>query len=297
MAWHRELRLYSLSVYAQWCVMRAARQAGATVLLDGQGGDEVFRGYAKCRYGYWASLLRSRSFDTVLQEVGSTLRHGDRYVFDIRSGYRYLPRQLRRLLKVDSMLQGALRGDWDRALATEDTPATRWWRNALDGHARPSPGTPMQWAQVDDIVLDTLPALLRMEDRSSMAFSLEARVPLLDHKVVEFGISLPDRLKFQRGFSKFAVRKAMDRVMPDKLRLRTTKLGFASPDRVWLANDLRGPVTELLNGPSRSVKYLDPAALRRWYGSEQANKANTDSYLGLFRVLSLEMWMRAFNLN
>ena len=108
---------------------------------------------------------------------------------------------------------------------------------------------------------------------------------------------VPYRLKFQRGFSKFAVRKAMDRVMPDKLRLRTTKLGFASPDRVWLATDLRGPVTELLNGPMRSAKYVDPAALRRWYGSEQAKKANTDSYLGLFRVLSLEMWMRAFNLN
>jgi asparagine synthase (glutamine-hydrolysing) len=297
MAWHQDMPFYSLSFYSQWCVMRAARQAGVKVLLDGQGGDEVFGGYAKFRYAYWASLLRSRSFDTMLQEVGSTLRHGDRYVFDIRSGYRYLPRRLRRLLKVDSMLQGALRADWDRALATEDTPATRWWRNALDGHARPSPGTPMQWAQVDDIVLDTLPALLRMEDRSSMAFSLEARVPLLDHKVVEFGISLPDRLKFQRGFSKFAVRKAMDRVMPDKLRLRTTKLGFASPDRVWLANDLRGPVTELLNGAMRSAKYVDPAALRRWYGSEQAKKANTDSYLGLFRVLSLEMWMRAFNLN
>src|SRR2546426_973748 len=293
MAWHQDMPFPSLSYYAQWCVMRAAREAGVKVLLDGQGGDEVFGGYAKFRYAYLASLLRSGHLVRLAREMAATLAQGDLYVLDLRRGYRYLPKQLRRLFGVDALLQGALRADWDRAISAESTPATRWWRYAASAGAGESAATLMQRIQVDDIFIDTLPALLRMEDRSSMAFSLEARVPLLDHKVVEFGISLPDRLKFQRGFSKFAVRKAMDRVMPDKLRLRTTKLGFASPDRVWLANDLRGPVTELLNGPMRSAKYVDPAALRRWYGSEQAKKANTDSYLGLFRVLSLEMWMRA----
>jgi asparagine synthase (glutamine-hydrolysing) len=155
----------------------------------------------------------------------------------------------------------------------------------------------MQQIQVDDLLLDTLQGLLRMEDRSSMAFSIEARVPLLDHKLVEYGVSLPDHLKVQNGWSKFAVRQAMHGLLPESVRLRKTKLGFASPDRLWLMHDLRPQITEFFQDELRCQRYVDPAVLRRWYESPQAATANTESYLGLFRVLSLEMWMRAFNLN
>ena len=128
-----------------------------------------------------------------------------------------------------------------------------------------------------------------------MAFSLEARVPLLDHKLVEYGLSLPDHLKVNNGWSKFAIREAMRGLLPETVRLRKTKLGFASPDRRWLALDMRKHVTELIEDDLRCRNYINVKALRGWYNSEQAEKANADSYLGLFRVLSLEMWMRAFN--
>src|SRR3989475_13297499 len=95
----------------------------------------------------------------------------------------------------------------------------------------------MQRIQVDDIMMDTLPLLLRMEDRSSMAFSLEARVPLLDHRLVAYGISLPDHLKGHHGWSKYAIRETMRGVLPDAARQRTSKLGFAPPRRRWLADD------------------------------------------------------------
>ena len=92
----------------------------------------------------------------------------------------------------------------------ESTPATRWWRSALARGKSMGVRAPcMQRIQLDDIVIDTLPQLLRMEDRSSMAFSLEARVPLLDHRLVQFGVSLPDHLKVNRGWSKFALRHAI----------------------------------------------------------------------------------------
>ena len=164
--------------------------------------------------------------------------------------------------------------------------------------AATAPGcTLLQRIQVDDIAVDTLPQLLRMEDRSSMAFSLEARVPLLDHKVVELGLSLPDHLKVNQGWSKFAVRQAMAGLIPDSVRLRKTKLGFAAPDRAWLADDLRGHITELLASDLRCRRYVDVAALRRWYRVSGLENANTESFMGLFRILSLEMWMRAFSLS
>jgi asparagine synthase (glutamine-hydrolysing) len=155
----------------------------------------------------------------------------------------------------------------------------------------------MQRVQVDDIVVDTLPMLLRMEDRSSMAFSLEARVPLLDHRVVELGLSLPDHLKVQRGWSKYAMREAARPELPDLIRQRTTKLGFAAPDREWLGTELRPQLTALIHDQMRVERFVDVHALRRWYSSSQSYAAGTESYLGLFRVVALEMWMRAFGMS
>jgi len=297
MAWHEDMPFNGLSFYAQWRVMRAAKEAGVKVLLDGQGGDEVFGGYAKFRYAYLASLLRSGSIAKMVRELGATLGQGDRYVLDIRNGYRYLPKKVRNLLKVDSLLKGVLIAHLDQVVSAESTPATRWWRNTSGARNGDCPWTIMQRIQVDDLLLDTLPTLLRLEDRSSMAFSLEARVPLLDHKLVEYGVGLPDHLKVHNGWSKYAVRQAMRGLMPESVRLRKSKLGFAAPDHSWPSRELRSQVKELLADKLRCQKYVNPVLLRRWYNSEKASHANKESYLGLFRILSLEMWMRAFELS
>jgi asparagine synthase (glutamine-hydrolysing) len=155
----------------------------------------------------------------------------------------------------------------------------------------------MQSVQIEDILVDTLPLILRMEDRSSMAFSIEARVPLLDHKLVEFGLSLPDHQKIQGGFSKFAVREATRGLMPEGVRLRRTKLGFAGADRRWLNGELRPQVTELIEDRLRCDRFIDPKPLRRWYQSSGARTANSEAFGSLFRVMALEMWMRAFNVS
>ena len=300
-AWHQDMPFGELTYYAQWRVMQAAKEAGVKVLLDGQGGDEVFGGYAKFRYAYLASLLKSGRLPSLLKECSTMVLQGDPYVLDIRNGYRYLPRQLRRLLGVDGLLRRAVRSDWNRVVAGESTPATRWWRYASQQRLGDSHTSIMQRMQLDDIFVDTLPVLLRMEDRSSMAFSLEARVPLLDHHVVEYGVSLPDDLKIRNGWSKFAVRRAMQGVVPDVVRMRKTKLGFAVPGHRWLAHDLRPQVTALIEDGLRCQKYVDPKVVRRWYGGPGAAGAGAgataESYLGLFRVLSLEMWMRAFRIS
>jgi asparagine synthase (glutamine-hydrolysing) len=292
MAWHQDMPFGGLSYYAQWRVMRAAHEAGVKVLLDGQGGDEVFGGYAKFRYGYIASLGLTGRLPTLAREVIAMLKQGDNYVLDLRKGYRYLPPRLRGLLQVDSLLEKVVKSDWKRILSGDSNPATRRWF----GNSR-SELTIMQRMQLDDISTDTLPQLLRLEDRSSMAFSIEARVPLLDHRLVEYGISLPDSLKVRRGWSKYAVREALSGLMPEAVRTRTSKLGFAAPDRAWLSTDLRSHIDELLASDLRCRKYVDVDALRRWYSSSKAMRANTESYLGMFRILSLEMWMRAFKVS
>jgi asparagine synthase (glutamine-hydrolysing) len=295
MAWHQDMPFSGLAFYAQWRVMRAAQETGVKVLLDGQGGDEVFGGYAKFRYAYLASLLRQGQFGTAAREAWASVLQRDLYILDIRAGYRYLPGRLRALLGVDSLLQQILRADWDQAVGDESTPATRWWRHAAGARSGSSPLSVVQAVQIEDLLVDTLPLILRMEDRSSMAFSIEARVPLLDHKLVEFGLSLPDHQKIQNGFSKFAVRQATRGLMPEEVRLRRTKLGFAGADRRWLSGDLRPQITDLIEGDLRCARFVNPEPLRQWYRSPSAAGASTEAYGSLFRVLALEMWMRAFN--
>lgn len=297
MAWHQDMPFSGMSFYAQWRVMRAAKEVGIKVLLDGQGGDEVFGGYAKFRYAYLASLLRAGRVGTMAGEAWATVMQRDLYLLDIRRGYRYLPPRLRSILQVDSLLRGVLRADWGRAMSDESTPATRWWRHAAGKSATGSPLTVMQSVQIEDILVDTLPLILRMEDRSSMAFSIEARVPLLDHKLVEFGLSLPDHQKIQGGFSKFAVREATRGLIPEDVRLRRTKLGFAGADQRWLSGELRPQVTELIQDRLRCDRFIDPAPLRRWYQSSSKRSANAEAFGSLFRVMALEMWMRAFNVS
>jgi asparagine synthase (glutamine-hydrolysing) len=294
-AWHQDMPFGTLSFYAQWRVMRAARDAGVKVLIDGQGGDEVFGGYAKFRYAYLAFLLRSGRLGTLGRELRAMVRQGDRYVLDIRNGFRYLPAPIRQMLNVDAALKHTLRHDWKHGSGDESTPATRWWRSAL-GKADGFGCTLLQRIQLEDIVTDTLPQLLRMEDRSSMAFSLESRVPLLDHRLVQFGLSLPDHLKVYQGWSKFALRQATAGIIPDAVRWRQTKLGFAAPDRKWVSDDLRVQIDELLGARLRAERYVDTAELHRWYRTRGTHRFSTEAFLGIFRVLSLEMWMRAFAL-
>jgi asparagine synthase (glutamine-hydrolysing) len=289
LAWHQDMPFGALSFYVQWRVMRAASEAGVKVLLDGQGGDEVFGGYAKFRYAYVLSLLRSGQVATFSREIAGMLRHGDRYFLDLRNGFRYLPASLRRALKVDSILQEVVTGDWDAALADESTPATRWWRN-VGQNGNGSGWSVMQQIQVDDITVDTLPQLLRMEDRSSMAFSLEARVPC-STTGWSMRPALPDRLRDQ-GFSKFAVRQAMAGVLPETVD-SAPQTGVCRTGSRLAGRPAAWPDTELLSGELLSTIHRRPA---RAVGTcSRADRASA-ARIGLFGILSLEMWMRAFNL-
>src|SRR6185437_4774710 len=84
-----------------------------------------------------------------------------------------------------------------------------------------------------DALRRSLPELLRYEDRSSMAFSIESRVPFLDHPLVEFVLSLLTAYKIHAGWSKFVERRAGDDLVPSEIVWRRDKLGFATPQQTW----------------------------------------------------------------
>ena len=92
-----------------------------------------------------------------------------------------------------------------------------------------------------------LPSLLHYEDRNSMAFSIEARVPYLDVRVVEFIAALPLKQKIQNGVTKVSLRRAIKGLIPESIRCRMDKMGFVTPEEIWMKESLRPFILKILN--------------------------------------------------
>lgn len=220
------------SVLAQHALMGEVRRRGVKVVLDGQGADELLGGYAPyatvrilglARGGHPAAAARlARSLDRAPGLGG-------------RPRFASLLRAFAGEGAVDRLRTGRL-----ARLGVRPGPA-------LAGRLEPIPmrrgeGTELGRLLWRDLTVSSLPALLRYEDRNSMRFGVEARVPFLDHRLVEFVTGLPDRLKIGSGGSKLVLRRAMDGHLPDTVIRRQDKLGFASPESAWMrlaARDVR----------------------------------------------------------
>lgn len=186
----------SLSVFMQDAVMQESKRLGVPVLLDGQGGDEVFLGYPK--------YLQAQA----------------------------LP-PLRLLAKRAATAIGWLeRRELATELAASSPDEVEISRKHLLRYRRALSNS--REAQLLDITETNLPQLLRYEDRNSMRHSIETRLPFLDYRLVEFGLALPMRLKIDSGgVQKAVLRKAVQGLVPTTILERRDKIGFAAPDRVW----------------------------------------------------------------
>jgi asparagine synthase (glutamine-hydrolysing) len=123
-----------------------------------------------------------------------------------------------------------------------------------------------------------------------MAASLEARMPFLDHRLIEFASSLPDRLRVQRTRTKVVLRQAMDGVLPGFV-LHRSKVGFAMPIEVWLRRELKPLIGDaLLGADSLCGRLMDRALLRGYLEAHMSGRRSHDK--SLWMLLTLELWAR-----
>lgn len=142
-------------------------------------------------------------------------------------------------------------------------------------------------------VVQDLPALLHYEDRNSMAFSVEARVPFLDHRLAEWLACLPPEHKIRNGMTKVVMRDAMAGLLPEIVRQRTDKMGFVVPQDQWLRVTLRSRIEELLSSERMSARpYWRIAVLRDWY--RQYCQGQRSIGPAVWRWINLESWLRRF---
>lgn len=268
----------SSSVYAQWSIMRAAHENGLKVLLDGQGGDEVLAGYPRY-FGYRAaSLLQAGHPGAATAELRSQVAAGT------MSASGALRAALRAVVpsSADAALRSLGGARYGVALAGELTRAP----SLVQIHGER--GTALARKQWQDLTSESLPALLRYEDRNSMAFGIESRVPFLDYRIVEFALQLPDRLKVSGGWSKSVLRRAMAGRVPRSILERRDKMGFATPESTWLTAALPEARAMLLGGQVVQRGWVSAGEVGRLVGSPRTVGTN------LWRVLCLEAWLRRY---
>jgi asparagine synthase (glutamine-hydrolysing) len=274
--------LGGFSCVAQNLLMERARQMGVTVLLSGQGADEVFCGYRKYAAFQLQALMRAGRFAAAARLLAGFVRQ--RTVlsqFNVADARRYMPKWLTPSL--------------------EDVGGA-----ALDGAALLGPSlgnrADVRERQRIDIESLSIPALTHWEDRNSMAWSREVRNPFLDYRLVRLGARLPMPLKICGGWTKYVLRRAIADRLPPSITWRRDKRGFTTPEARMLRNELRRDVGELLSPAAEVVRrgLIDPRVARSRFatflGSASALRQSVASR-DIFQVLSLELWLRAYREN
>lgn len=202
--WHLDGPVLSSSYYAQWKVSKLARESGVTVLLVGQGADEMFAGYHQHFYRYCRYLLEKLQLGTLKKEINSYTLLKDENTSRI---WKIVVNELKLKYKALTGLQSFENDVLKQKYATADI---------------------YQLLQLD-FKHAMLPYYLRAEDRMAMAFSVETRHPFLDYRVVNHAFRLPINYKIKDGWQKAFLRQTFDCV-PEKLRFRKDKKGFSTPE-------------------------------------------------------------------
>lgn len=231
-------------LFPQYVVSELAAQS-VKVVLGGQGGDELFGGYARYLIGYLEQALKGAIFQTqeegrhivtlssiipnlpLLKRYGALMAHFWKDGLFENMDARYF-RLIDRSPDILSLLSADARQAFDKEKIFSDF-------QTIFNH----PDTASYINKMTHFDLKTLlPALLQVEDRVSMAVSLESRVPLLDTRIVDLVTSIPPPLKFKNGSTKSILKETVRNLIPHDVLERKDKMGFPVPLREWMSTDI-----------------------------------------------------------
>lgn len=273
----------SMSIYAQYRIFRRVQEAGVKVMLDGQGADELFAGYG----GYlqtklWRLLQNGRFLQALvlLKNIPRRSRSLPTAVLS-RMWNAVAPKALRRA-------SAAGPANWLNAGWFADRGAPL--RNVAAAFSLRHPLNEVLWESTSQSIL---PSLLRYEDRNSMAFSVESRVPFLTPALAEFTLRLPEHYLIRDdGLSKNVFRAAMRGIVPDKILDRRNKIGFETPGLAWARVFQRRLRNVLHSDLAKSLPFIRCDLLRE--SAERLVEGRSDNDWGLWRWLVLVRWAELY---
>ncbi|TQK63054.1 asparagine synthase (glutamine-hydrolysing) [Brevibacillus sp. AG162] len=282
-------------VFPQYMVSKLASQH-VKVVLGGQGGDEIFAGYARYMVAYLEESLKGAIEDTANRGEFVTTLSSIIPNLNLLSNYKPMLQhffkeglfgpQDQRYFRLIDRSEG-MKDVLDSDLFTESSSYS-----VFDDYQKifnRSNATSYLDKMLYFDVKASLPALLHVEDRTSMAVGLESRLPLLDYRLMELVATIPPVIKFQSGKSKNILKQAVKNHVPDEIINRKDKMGFPVPLNEWYQKDLNGFIKEIL---------LDPRTANRGYYNvteiEQILSKQTKFSRVMWGLLCLELWFREF---
>jgi asparagine synthase (glutamine-hydrolysing) len=291
LVWHFDEPFFDSSAIPTYMVSKLAREH-VKVVLSGDGGDELFAGYTRYvrdrkRSGF--ALLPRAVRKGLMQPLGRRLPHGApgrNYIHNV--AFDPLDRYIEDISIFTRLNKRALYTQEFRARLGEDAAASRF----RDYAARVNTGD-----AVDPLLyLDSktyLPGdILTKVDRMTMATSLEARVPLLDHKLIEFVTRIPASLKMKGLETKYIFKRAVREIVPAEI-LDRPKQGFGVPIQQWINQQLRERVHGTLTEARTEQRgYVEPAYVRLLL--DEHERGRRDHSAELWTLFMLELWHRNF---
>lgn len=275
--YHADVPLAGSSPISQYFVMRLAHSKGVKVLLDGQGSDEYLAGYLHSFYRMIGGEMLSFHPIGALREWSA---HGSM-------------QGMSAMKRLDVMVKSVLAGVSGEQRLYE-LEYSRYYpflgkSKRIPFHLPEVEGSRLNRFLFQLMSTSSLPTLLQFEDRNSMAFSIESRVPFLDHRLVEFVFGLPDHAKLHNGVTKRLLRQAMTGILPKAIAERKDKKGFVTPGEVkWL----RGPLSRLLETRLERLEFLNREkgiALIDAFKKGDNRNANL-----VWRLVLLDHWCRKY---
>ncbi|AFV22880.1 putative asparagine synthetase, glutamine-hydrolyzing [Methanolobus psychrophilus R15] len=270
------------SVYGQYRVMKLAKDSGVKVLLDGQGADEVLAGYHYFHGYYYYELLKGFDIPHLMKEANQHYSKSGSLSPMIYLLLRATTDNMKKLLykhrKVPFLSQDFIKENHQRK-------DSRWHLSSLDE------------ALYESLMVYSLPHLLRFEDKNSMRFSIESRVPFLDYRFVEYAFSMPSEMKIKEGVTKHAFRKAMEGDLPQSILSRYDKIGFATPEQKWLRDKA---MVELMHKIISSESFKSRDFWNAELVTDMYDKLLSGESSGIFvgtdiwRCISVELWMQLY---
>lgn len=275
----------SMSPLVQYFVMKEAKKNNLTVMLDGQGADELFAGY-------------THYIDTYFKELSGNL-HWRKLYRKYKEHMAFSERDIKHKILIKIIFKGVL-----EKILPQKIYEHRIKRNKLklfkegvfekyyDGKRVKLPKRlSLKESLLYSTTISSLPNLLMYEDRNSMAFSIEARVPYLDHNVVEFMASLKTDQIYEVMISKVILRKISERYIPEDIAWRKDKIGFAAPEKKWMQK-LKTEIHNRLSENSWVMNFANFNYLNELF--ENFENLSIHEYRYIWRCYSVEWWYNKF---
>lgn len=277
--WHQEEPFLSASIYLQWCVARLAKENNTTVLLDGQGADELLAGYQFYFCQHQLDLLDKNRAGFAIRETTKFNRRLKKASIKYQNAERRFNASV--AYSIDKL----------KELARKGAPLSH--SSCSAGVAPDAEGFRLRKTISEALLYNCLPMLLRYADRNSMAFSREGRLPFLDYDLVDFCISLPDDYYIRNGWQKWILRQASGNTIPQNIRWRADKVGYAAPLDIWLRGELYDWGKErLMNKQLVEIPGYDLDTIRQLWVEHQSGEANHS--WALWRWISLTEWLNIY---